>query len=213
MMELYIFGFGGFAREVLTICRDLNYEVKGFVDNVKNCGASDNIINYYEGIPVYNEVFFDCFKKNIVIAVGNPNVREKIYHKLKSCPGVFYPNIISPKSNILNSNSITMGEGIIICPGCILTCDIHLGDFVNLNLLSTLGHNVSLNSFTTTAPLVSINGNVNVGKNVYFGTHSCTIENINICDNVIIGAGSIVTKDINENGTYVGSGSNFRKVK
>lgn len=205
MMELYIFGFGGFAREVLTICRDLNYEVKGFVDNVKNCGASDNIINYYEGIPVYNEVFFDCFKKNIVIAVGNLNVREKIYHKLKSCPGVFYPNIISPKSNILNSNSITMGEGIIICPGCILTCDIHLGDFVNLNLNSTIGHNSYLDSFTTTATNVSISGDTIIGKRVYFGNNSCVKENIIINNDVIIGMGGVVVKDIKDSGIYVGN--------
>ncbi len=43
-----------------------------------------------------------------------------------------------------------------------------------------------------------------IGNNVSIGTNS-TILPIKICDNVVIGAGSVVTKDINEPGTYTGN--------
>ena len=43
-----------------------------------------------------------------------------------------------------------------------------------------------------------------IGKNVSIGTNA-TILPIMICDNVVIGAGSVVTKDINVAGIYIGN--------
>lgn len=43
-----------------------------------------------------------------------------------------------------------------------------------------------------------------VGSNVSIGTNS-TIMPVNICDQVVIGAGSVVTKDINVSGIYAGN--------
>ena len=44
----------------------------------------------------------------------------------------------------------------------------------------------------------------NIGNNVLIGSNS-TILPVAICDDVIIGAGAVVTKDINEAGVYVGN--------
>lgn len=43
-----------------------------------------------------------------------------------------------------------------------------------------------------------------IGNKVYIGSNS-TILPISICDDVVIGAGSVVTKDITEPGTYIGN--------
>ena len=43
-----------------------------------------------------------------------------------------------------------------------------------------------------------------VGKNVSIGTNA-TILPVYICDNVVIGAGSVVTRDIKEPGIYAGN--------
>ena len=43
-----------------------------------------------------------------------------------------------------------------------------------------------------------------IGSNVSIGSNA-TILPVNICDNVVIGAGSVVTKDIVKPGTYVGN--------
>ena len=47
-------------------------------------------------------------------------------------------------------------------------------------------------------------GKIVIGDNVSIGSN-CTILPCKIIDNVIIGAGSVVTKDINEPGIYVGN--------
>ena len=43
-----------------------------------------------------------------------------------------------------------------------------------------------------------------IGNNVSIGSNA-TILPVTICDNVVIGAGSVVTKDILESGTYAGN--------
>ncbi len=45
-----------------------------------------------------------------------------------------------------------------------------------------------------------------IGNNVSIGTNS-TILPVNICDNVVIGSGSVVTKDITVSGIYAGNPS------
>lgn len=44
----------------------------------------------------------------------------------------------------------------------------------------------------------------NIGNNVSIGSNA-TILPVNICDNVVIGAGSVVTKNIETSGVYVGN--------
>jgi acetyltransferase-like isoleucine patch superfamily enzyme len=49
-----------------------------------------------------------------------------------------------------------------------------------------------------------------IGSNVYIGSNA-TILPVNICNQVVIGAGSVVTKDILESGIYAGNPA--RKIK
>ena len=82
----------------------------------------------------------------------------------------------------------------------------HNGPVV-VNPTAILGNNVNLSQFTT---IGAIDGDAAViGDNVYIGPAFCLIENVHIGDNVTIGAGSIVTKDIPANATAVG---NYAKV-
>jgi acetyltransferase-like isoleucine patch superfamily enzyme len=52
-----------------------------------------------------------------------------------------------------------------------------------------------------------------IGDNVSLGSNS-TILPVNICSNVVIGAGSVVTRDIIDPGVYAGNPARFkRKIK
>ncbi|GJL87309.1 MAG: UDP-3-O-(3-hydroxymyristoyl)glucosamine N-acyltransferase [Minwuia thermotolerans] len=47
-------------------------------------------------------------------------------------------------------------------------------------------------------------GHTRIGNNVSIGTNA-TIMPVSICDDVVVGAGAVVTKDITEPGFYVGN--------
>jgi sugar O-acyltransferase (sialic acid O-acetyltransferase NeuD family) len=190
-MEKAIIGYGGFGREVRGLLLDNNpneivhfFVDDEYVDNNTNPISSLNI-NEYE----------------VVIAIGNPNLREQIYKKLPK--NTKYFTVIHKSVQILDSN-VEIGEGSIICPNTILTTNIKIGNHTHLNLDTTIGHDTITGDFFTTAPGVKISGNCIIGDRVYFGTNSSVREKITICDDVTIGLNGGVVKNINEPGTYVG---------
>ena len=48
-------------------------------------------------------------------------------------------------------------------------------------------------------------GTVNIGKRSWIGVGSSVKNNITICGDVTVGVGSVVVKDIKEEGIYIGS--------
>ncbi len=51
-----------------------------------------------------------------------------------------------------------------------------------------------------------------IGNNVSIGSNA-TILPVTICDNVVVGAGAVVTKDITKPGVYVGNPARLQKKK
>jgi sugar O-acyltransferase (sialic acid O-acetyltransferase NeuD family) len=203
--SLCIFGSGGFAKEVYLLARDCGREVKYFVD-LHESKLFD--------LPVVTEKDFNPKEHLAIVAVGSPHVRQKITEKLIKL-GAEFDTLIHPSARVLGladlwlhpnvvDKYVKLGRGTVICAGCILTGDIELGDFAQLNLGTTIGHDVKTGRYFTTAPMVAISGNVHAGDRVYFGTKACSIEGINIVDDVTVGAAACVTKDILLSGTYVG---------
>ena len=67
---------------------------------------------------------------------------------------------------------------------------------------------------------IAKNGNIVIGNNVFIGYGAIILPNTTICDNVIIGAGSVVSRSLIKSGVYVGNPaqwkkniSNYEKVK
>ena len=114
-----------------------------------------------------------------------------------------------------------------------------IGPFVEIQKGVIIGNNVKIQSHTFICELVIIKNNVFIGHGVIFindkfdknrpaggnknlwkktliGNHvsigsNTTILPVNICDNVVIGAGSVVTKDITKTGIYFGNPA--KKIK
>lgn len=195
MKKICIFGAGGSAKETYWIAKRCGYEIAALLDI---CDGG-----YYDQAPIKQESFFDKEKYNAIIAIGNSDLRQKITAKILDRYGNVFVSLIDP-SVILLSQTIKIGIGAIVAPMCVLTCDVNIGDFCQLNVSTNIMHDVVAGDFFTTAPGVHINGKVNIGNCVYFGSNSSTVEEISVCNNVVIGAAACVSKDIIESGTYVG---------
>jgi sugar O-acyltransferase (sialic acid O-acetyltransferase NeuD family) len=194
--KICIYGAGGFGKEVYWLARQCHKEVDAFIDI--------EFGNYCCGIRIENESYFDPSKHCAVIAVGNSQLRKKIVNKIIGNHGEdVFETLISPFANLM-SNDIIIGRGSIVCANCIITCNVELGDWSQLNLSTTIGHDTKVGQFFTTAPGVHISGKVTAGECVYLGTNASTVEDISICNDVIIGAAACVSKDILESGIYVG---------
>lgn len=52
---------------------------------------------------------------------------------------------------------------------------------------------------------------VKIGRNVWIGSNSTILPGVTVGDNAVIGAGSVVTKDIPENTVFAGNPAKFIK--
>lgn len=205
MKNIVIIGAGGFGREVKWLIERINQNTKiwnliGFIDDGLDISTNIN------GTPVIGNVdYLIDYHENIsvVCAIGSSNTREKVIEHLKANKNIEFPNLIDP--SVIMSNTVKLGNGIIICAGNILTVNIELGDFVIINLDCTIGHDVKLSSYVTLYPSVNVSGYVSIGELTEVGTGTQIIQGKNILKETIIGAGAVVTKDIPSKCTAVGS--------
>ena len=57
-------------------------------------------------------------------------------------------------------------------------------------------------------------GNIFIGNDVWISSNCVILPNVKISDGIVVGAGSIVTKDLNiENGIYAGVPAKFIKLR
>lgn len=206
--QIVIYGAGGFAREVAWLIEACNaheesFTVTGFIDdNVKTHGT------ILDDIPVMGlQAAYRRFPAaRVVSGIGNPQVRQRTMEKAEAI-GFGCASIIHPRTE--RSRRITIGEGTVICAGCILTTNIQLGKQVQINIDCTIGHDVTMSDYVTLAPGVHVSGLIKFGQRVYIGTGAVIIngtetEPLIIEDDVIIGAGACVTKSVARGETVVG---------
>lgn len=204
MKNIAIIGAGGFGREVKTILDSINkvtpsYFFVGFYDDGLQKGEIVNGFPVLGGVEDINKINEDC---SIIIAIGDPKIKSSIFNKISNAR-IDFPNVIHP--NVLISDDfVEIGVGNIICAGCIITCNIVIKDFVILNLMCTVGHDTTIASFSSFMPSVNISGEVLIEERVYVGTGAKIINQLEIGQNTIVGAGAVVSKSLPENCTAVG---------
>lgn len=192
---LCIFGAGGSAKEVYYLAKDCGYTVEAFID--LNHGS----VMY--GVSVQSERYFNPNKHCAVVAVGSPVLRKKIVDGILARHNCFveFPSLIHPT---VLMDDVELGYGAVISAHCVLTCEISIGNFCQLNIATTISHEVKAGDYLTASPGSHITGNNIIGNNVFLGSNVSTIDKITICNDVVIGAGACVISDINQPGTYVG---------
>ena len=198
-----IVGTGGFAREALCCLLDIfkhetvSHQGKVFFLDHDGKGVKGELL----GFPVLQISQFEASIYQTVIAIGNPKTRKFVVNDLPA--DTHYVTLIHPA--VVISKWVEIGGGSILTAGCVLTTQIKLGRHSHLNLNTTVGHDVVLGDFFTSATNVSISGICELGTCVYFGSNSAIKQGLHVCDDVIIGMGAMVVKSINSPGTYVGA--------
>lgn len=161
------------------------------------------------------------------------NYDEQLLHDRQVCAEMTHElNLLSPAKTEERNNLIRKllgkmkGQGTIVSPFfCDYGYNIEVGEnfFMNMNCVIldgakvTFGDNVfvapSCGFYTAGHPLDKERRNrgleyaypITIGHNVWIGAQVCVLPGVTIGDNSVIGAGSVVTKDIPSNVLAVGN--------
>lgn len=207
MEKIAVYGAGGFGREVKMLIDQINelgarssaWKFVGFYDDGLEKGAIVNGSPVLGGVNDLNEIAEDT---GVVIAVGNPITKRGIIERINN-QHVYYPVLIHPNV-LIGKDDVTIGEGSIICAGCLITVNIKIGKHVILNLSCTVGHDTVISDYCSFMPSVNISGEVKLAQCVYVGTGAQIINRADIGEETIVGMGAVVSKSLPAKCTAVG---------
>ena len=201
---MLIVGAKGFAKEVLEVLHQLNQlENLVFYDDVNE--DIDDVL--YNKFPVLKsieqaQIFFKETDAKFTIGIGNPILRKKLYDKFTKIGGKF-ESTISPKASI-GSYDVSIGKGTNILSGAILSNSTNIGKGCIIYYNSIITHDCNIGDFVEISPSATILGRVIIDSFTQIGANVTILPNLNIGKNVIVGAGSVVTKDIPDNSLVIG---------
>ena len=98
--------------------------------------------------------------------------------------------------------NVEIGANCSIDRGALDDTEIH--DGVILDNLIHIAHNVVLGESSAIAASCAIAGSTKIGKNFQMGGLSGVLGHLEICDDVTVGAHTLITKNISKPGNYIG---------
>lgn len=202
--SLVIVGAGGFGREVFewaaqTFDFASEWRFKGFVDdNPRALDGKDYPVGVLCGTEAYDPEPEDYF----LCAVGKPGIKAALVQQMLQ-KGAKPATLIHP--SVVIGRNVRLGRGVILCPRVVLTCDISVGDFVTLNVATAAGHDVEIGSWSQTSGFCDLTGNTRVGECVFMGSHSTILPGMSVGNRAVVGAGSVVVRDVPPGETVFGA--------
>lgn len=196
--NLIIVGASGHGKVIVDIAKKMNkWQSILFLDD-------NEFITQLMGFKVIgktNDAFLHKDEADFFVAIGNNTIREKMQEKLENY-SLSVVSLIHPDAII--GADVEIGKGTAIMAGVIINSSSKIGKGCIINTASTLDHDNVIEDYVHVSPGAHLAGTVNVGKGSWIGVASVVSNNVNICDKCQLGAGTVVIKDINESGTYVG---------
>ena len=212
MKRLAIIGAKEFAEQITDFAIQTGqFEVVGYYDNLVPKGA---VVN---GLPVLGTVadavsgFEGHVFDEIFIGVGYTrfDLREQFYLQLKG--KVPFANIIMPSARI--AESAKLGEGVFIGGQTVIDAGSVIADNVFIHGMSNIGHNNSVGAHTYISGRFNSAGFCTIGKRNFIGICVLMADHIDITDDVWIGLGCIVAKNIKESGKYMSPAAKLYKIE
>lgn len=197
MKNLIILGIGDFARELYwhiqnSIGYGEEYVLKGYLEYKYETKVIDKsklelpVIGSFEDYEIQENDVFTC-------AICTPKIRKVVINQILNKGGTFI-NIIH-KTSLIQGNAV-LGKGIVLCPYTLVNDHSKIDNYVMVNDLSTIGHDVHLGEYTCLMGHVDLCGYVDVGCEVYFGSGARVLPKGKVESNSYVGAGSVVLKKV-----------------
>lgn len=197
MQNLIIVGAGQFGRELYGWALDCikagaNWQVKGFIDDDPNSldGYSydlqiiSDIASY---IPLKDDVF--------ICSISSINAKIRCCNDLIA-KGAKFINLIHP--TVVIGQNVSLGQGVILGPYAVLTCDLTVGNFVTISGHSGAGHDTKIGDWCHINGWCTVNGCAILEDAVFLGTNAIILPSAKVGKFAYVGAGSLVLRRVQD---------------
>lgn len=192
---LVIWGASGHARVVADIVRlRRDFYVAGFIDdvNLNRCGSEfcgSTILGGREQLVLLR----DNGIKHLIFGFGDCKARLTLSLVAKDfgfdLATALHPGAIIASDVLIQPGSVVMA-GAVINPGSVI------GENVIINTASSVDHECIIDDGVHIGPGVHLGGGVRIGRGTWVGIGAVVKDKVEIGKSAIIGAGTVVLKDI-----------------
>jgi sugar O-acyltransferase (sialic acid O-acetyltransferase NeuD family) len=197
-----LIGGGGHCKSVIDVAESAGYNILGILDMPEDIGKAVldyKVIGTDDDIPQYAN------KAEFVITVGfikNPATRMRLFDKVREAGGKL-ATIVASTAHV--SQYASLGEGTVVMHQAVVNAGARIGENCIINTFCNIEHDAVIGDQCHISTGAMVNGDCKVGKICFIGSQSVLANGINICDDVIVGAGSLVRKNILKSGIYSGN--------
>lgn len=208
MKRLAIIGSGDLGQLIAYhAVTDKQFDVVGYFDDYREKGTyvgSTVVLGKIENVAeIFDQDGFDC----LVMGIGYKHFehRKKIFNDFWGT----IPFATFVHSSCFVDPSCRIGDGTVLLPGGVFDRNVVIGNNVLVNTGACIAHDSVVNAHSFLSPRVAIAGFSTIGECCNIGINSTIIDNIVISDYVQTGGGTVVIKNMNERGVYVGNPAKF----
>lgn len=200
--NLILIGGGGHCKSVIDVAESAGYNILGILDMPEDIGKSVldyKVIGTDDDIPQFVD------KAEFIITVGfikSPAIRMRIFDKVREAGGKL-ATIIASTAHV--SRYASLGEGTVVMHQTVVNAGAKIGENCIINTFCNIEHDAVIGDQCHISTGAMVNGDCKVGKLCFIGSQSVLANGISICDDVIVGAGSLVRKSILKPGIYSGN--------
>ncbi|WP_374445532.1 acetyltransferase [Epilithonimonas sp.] len=197
--SIAIIGYSGHSFVVLDVAIQMGFDIEYY------CERNQVVFNPFQ-LNYLGDEGNDFFDWNVVdkfiLGIGDNKIRQKVAGLILSKKKTVL-NIIHPSSFI--SNYANFGIGNFIAANVTINTLAEIADNCILNTGCIIEHECKIESGVHIAPGTVLAGNVSVGENSFIGANSVVKQGLKIGNEVTVGAGSVVIKDIPDNEIWAGN--------
>ncbi|MEO6421590.1 MAG: NeuD/PglB/VioB family sugar acetyltransferase [Candidatus Nitrotoga sp.] len=196
--RICIIGAGGLGQSVLSLM-----EMMGRREEVVAFAEEDDflVIRTLDGLPVVSLSVAKDKGWSFILAIGSSAARDGVARRLGR--GVKFDSCIHNSAVIMGQGKL--GEGAIVFPLAYISRNSRIGRHTVIMPGAVIGHDVIIGDAFTASPNVSIGGYACIGNRVLCGLSACFRDRISVTDDVTVGMGAVVVRDISRPGIYTGN--------
>lgn len=207
-MGYVILGAGGHSKVVIDTIRCMEMINMESLSEIRLLDDNLDVETKINGCRVVGKLC-NCYKflegNKFIIGVGNNSVRRLIAETY------LLPYAVAVHPDAILGSGVSIGNGSVIMAGVVINAETSIGEHCIINTGSTLDHENTIDDFVHISPGVHTGGNVRVGKESWIGIGSCVKNGVTLGEQCVVGAGSVVLKNIPSG--YVAVGCPARPMK
>lgn len=151
-----------------------------------------------------------CDFDGVVLAIGDNAIRSRKAYELDAVDAPFV--VIKHPAAIVSPNAM-IREGAVVLAGAVINIDAQIGRHCIVNTGAIIEHDCHLGSMVHISPGVNLAGGVSVGDLSWLGIGTSVRQCIKIGSRVVVGAGSVVIRDIPDDCTVMGVPAEIKIIR